>query len=174
MPSTVLLYTRVLLFSYERELSMLIIQQSCRLCTRSARMTLRITRNITPPSENRTNHVSAIPALNEQGKNAIPVRCQGACAKSRRFLEILQNILISKLSLFYMHFPCQNTGTYSLKKPVNPRKLKVSSTAGRPSQHEKFSGTDRTPVPSRACSLRRTAPPHRAQALPGRTKRTRP
>lgn len=73
--------------------------------------------------------------LNEQGKNDIPVRCQGACAKSRRFLEILQNILISKLSLFYMHFPCQNTGTYSLKKPVNPRKLKVSSTAGRPSPH---------------------------------------
>lgn len=63
--------------------------------------------------------------LNEQGKNDIPVRCQGACAKSRRFLEILQNILISKLSLFYMHFSCQNTGTYSLKKPVNPRKLKV-------------------------------------------------
>ena len=74
-------------------------------------------------------------ALDEQGKNDIPVRCQGACAKSRRFLEILQNILISKLSLFYMHFSCQNTGTYSLKKPVNPRKLKVSSTAGRPSQH---------------------------------------
>lgn len=73
--------------------------------------------------------------LNEQGKNDIPVRCQGACAKSRRFLEILQNILISKLSLFYMHFSCQNTGIYSLKKPVNPRKLKVSSTAGRPSQH---------------------------------------
>ena len=63
--------------------------------------------------------------LNEQGKNDIPVRCQGACVKSRRFLEILQNILISKLSLFYMHFSCQNTGTYSLKKPVNPRKLKV-------------------------------------------------
>ena len=63
--------------------------------------------------------------LNEQGKNDIPVRCQGAYAKSRRFLEILQNILISKLSLFYMHFSCQNTGTYSLKKPVNPRKLKV-------------------------------------------------
>ena len=42
--------------------------------------------------------------LNEQSKNDIPVRCQGACAKSRRFLEILQNILISKLSLFYMHF----------------------------------------------------------------------
>ena len=73
--------------------------------------------------------------LNEQGKNDIPVRCQGACSKSRRFLEILQNILISKLSLFYMHFSCQNTGIYSLKKPVNPRKLKVSSTAGRPSQH---------------------------------------
>lgn len=73
--------------------------------------------------------------LNEQGKNDIPVRCQGACSKSRRFLEILQNILISKLSLFYMHFSCQNTGTYSLKKPVNPRKLKVSLTAGRPSQH---------------------------------------
>lgn len=72
--------------------------------------------------------------LNEQGKNDIPVRCQGACAKSRRFLEILQNILISKLSLFYMHFSCQNTGTYSLKKPVNPRKLKVFSTAGRPSR----------------------------------------
>lgn len=54
--------------------------------------------------------------LNEQGKNDIPVRCQGACVKSRRFLEILQNILISKLSLFYMHFSCQNTGTYSLKK----------------------------------------------------------
>ena len=73
--------------------------------------------------------------LNEQGQNDIPVRCQGACSKSRRFLEILQNILISKLSLFYMHFSCQNTGTYSLKKPVNPRKLKVSLTAGRPSQH---------------------------------------
>ena len=73
--------------------------------------------------------------LNEQSKNDIPVRCQGACSKSRRFLEILQNILISKLSLFYMHFSCQNTGIYSLKKPVNPRKLKVSSTAGRPSQH---------------------------------------
>ncbi len=41
--------------------------------------------------------------LGEQGKNDIPVRCQGACAKSRCFLEILQNILISKLSLFYMH-----------------------------------------------------------------------
>ena len=38
--------------------------------------------------------------LNEQGKNDIPVRCQGAYAKFRRFLEILQNILISKLSLF--------------------------------------------------------------------------
>ena len=74
--------------------------------------------------------------LNEQGKNDIPVRCQGACVKSRRFLEILQNILISKLSLFYMHFSCQNTGTYSLKKPVNPRKLKVSSTAGRPSHRD--------------------------------------
>lgn len=56
--------------------------------------------------------------LNEQGKNDIPVRCQGAYAKSRRFLEILQNILISKLSLFYMHFSCQNTGTYSLKSPL--------------------------------------------------------
>ena len=72
--------------------------------------------------------------LNEQGKNDIPVRCQSACAKSRRFLEILQNILISKLSLFYMHVFCHNTGIYSLKKPVNPRKLKVSSTAGRPSR----------------------------------------
>lgn len=41
--------------------------------------------------------------LNEQGKNDIPVRCKGACAKSRRFLEILQNILISKLSLFYLY-----------------------------------------------------------------------
>lgn len=66
-------------------------------------------------------------ALNEQGKNDIPVRCQGACAKSRCFLEILQNILISKLSLFYMHFSCQNTGTYSLKSPltrVNSRFLR--------------------------------------------------
>ena len=27
-------------------------------------------------------------ALNEQGKNDIPVRCQGACANFRRFLEI--------------------------------------------------------------------------------------
>lgn len=65
--------------------------------------------------------------LNEQGKNDIPVRCQGAYAKSRRFLEILQNILISKLSLFYMHFSCQNTGTYSLKSPltrVNSRFLR--------------------------------------------------
>ena len=42
-------------------------------------------------------------ALNEQGKNDIPVRCQGACAKFRRFLEILQNILISKL-----YFICIN------------------------------------------------------------------
>lgn len=43
--------------------------------------------------------------LDEQGKNNIPVRCQGSYAKSRRFLEILQNILISKLSLFICIFP---------------------------------------------------------------------
>lgn len=43
--------------------------------------------------------------LNEQGKNDIPVRCQGACAKSRRFLEILQNILISKPFYFICIFP---------------------------------------------------------------------
>lgn len=53
--------------------------------------------------------------LNEQGKNDIPVRCQGACAKSRRFLEILQNILISKLSLFYMHFLSEHRYIFSKK-----------------------------------------------------------
>ena len=66
--------------------------------------------------------------LNEQGKNDIPVRCQGACAKSRRFLEILQNILIDIKTFFILYaFFCQNTGTYSLKSPltrVNSRFLR--------------------------------------------------
>lgn len=43
--------------------------------------------------------------LNEQGKNDIPVRCQGACAKSRRFLEILQNILYQNFLYFICIFP---------------------------------------------------------------------
>ncbi len=41
--------------------------------------------------------------LNEQGKNDIPVRCQGAYAKSRCFLEILQNILIDIKTFFILY-----------------------------------------------------------------------
>ena len=73
--------------------------------------------------------------LNEQGKKRYSGTLPRRLREIPTFLRNLTDILISKLSLFYMHFSCQNTGTYSLKKPVNPRKLKVSSTAGRPSQH---------------------------------------
>lgn len=41
--------------------------------------------------------------LNEQGKNDIPVRCQGACAKSRCFLEILQKEYIDIKTFFILY-----------------------------------------------------------------------
>ena len=41
--------------------------------------------------------------LNEQSKNDIPVRCQGACAKSRRFLEILQKEYIDIKTFFILY-----------------------------------------------------------------------
>ena len=54
--------------------------------------------------------------LNEQGKNAIPVRCQGACAKSRRFLEILQNIFdIKTFFILYAFFLSERRYIFSKK-----------------------------------------------------------
>ena len=54
--------------------------------------------------------------LNEQGKNDIPVRCQGACAKSRRFLEILQKYIdIKTFFILYAFFLSEHRYIFSKK-----------------------------------------------------------
>ena len=74
-------------------------------------------------------------ALNEQGKKRYSGTLPRRLREIPTFLRNLTEYIDIKTFFILYAFFCQNTGTYSLKKPVNPRKLKVSSTAGRPSQH---------------------------------------
>ena len=73
--------------------------------------------------------------LNEQGKKRYSGTLPRRLLEIPTFLRNLTEYIDIKTFFILYAFFCQNTGTYSLKKPVNPRKLKVSSTAGRPSQH---------------------------------------
>lgn len=64
-----------------------------------------------------------------------------------RYYSGVQLLLLYFFAPFYNHlalytfFANKNTGTYSSKNPANPHKIKVSSTANRPSPHALYVGT---------------------------------
>lgn len=71
-----------------------------------------------------TVHAIHFPAISPLTKNRNnPISTAKTIYTTNDFLVIVNGNL--------SFFPAKNTGTYSLKNPVNPHKLKVSSTEDR-------------------------------------------